>query len=121
LKRTGPTSIVTRKLVDELKRVSSVYGGRAWRRVAEILEERSGRRGVAVNVSKINRYAREGEMVVVPGKVLGAGVLEKKVTVAALSFSEQALVKIRLAGGRAITLRQAVNENPRGKNVRIIV
>ncbi len=121
MKRTGPTSIVTRKLVDELRRVSSIYGARVWRRVAEILEERPRRRMVVVNVSKINRYAKEGEMVVVPGKVLGAGVLEKKVTVAALSFSEQAIVKIKLAGGRAITLKQAANENPRGKNVRIIV
>lgn len=121
MSRTGPTSIVTRKLVDELRHVSRVYGSRAWRRVAEILEERPRRRMVVVNVSKINRYAREGEMIVVPGKVLGAGVLEKRVTVAALSFSEQALVKIKLAGGRAITLRQAASENPRGKNIRIIV
>ncbi len=120
MKRTGPTNIVLRKLIDELEKASKRYNSGAWARVAELLSKPTRRRP-EVNLSKINRYAREGEMVVVPGKVLGAGTLEKKVTIAAYSFSKSALEKIKASGSRAITLEQAVRENPRGSNVRIII
>ncbi|BAN90564.1 50S ribosomal protein L18e [Aeropyrum camini] len=120
MRPTGPTSLVTRRIVSELRRAARRNSAPVWRRVAELLE-RPRRRRAEVNLSKINRYASDGEMVVVPGKVLGTGSLEKKVTVAALSFSLQALVKIRLSGSRAITLEQAVRENPRGSRTRIII
>ncbi len=120
MKRTGPTNIVLRKMIDRLYKASKTYNAPAWARVAELLS-RPTRRRVAVNLSKINRYAEEGEMVVVPGKVLGAGTLEKKVTIAAYSFSATALEKIRASGSRAITLEEAVRENPRASRVRIIV
>jgi len=120
MSRTGPTSLVTRKLIDQLRRASKIYNAPAWKRVAEILEKPTRSRP-QVNLSKINRYSKEGEMVVVPGKVLGAGRLEKSVTVAAYAFSESAIEKIKAAGGRAITLEQALKENPEARNVRIIV
>jgi large subunit ribosomal protein L18e len=59
--------------------------------------------------------------VVVPGKVLGAGKLNHPVTVAAIAFSEQALQKIKAAGGRAIHILHLIEENPRGSNVKIII
>lgn len=120
MRRTGPTSIITRKIIDSLRRESRRSGAPAWAAVAEILS-RPSRRRVAVNISKINRYAREGDYVVVPGKVLGAGVLEKKVTIAALSFSMGALEKIKASGSRAITIAEALRENPEARRVRIIV
>ncbi|MCC6015029.1 MAG: 50S ribosomal protein L18e, partial [Desulfurococcaceae archaeon] len=86
MRRTGPTNIVYRKLIRELRKTANAYNARVWDRVAELLG-RPARRRVRVNVSKINRYARPGEYVVVPGKVLGAGTLEKSVIVAAVSFS----------------------------------
>ncbi|MEB3787742.1 MAG: 50S ribosomal protein L18e [Desulfurococcales archaeon] len=120
MKRTGPTSIVTRKLITRLEKAAKTSNARIWAAVAEILAKPTRRRP-AVNISKINRYAREGEIVVVPGKVLGAGKLEKKVTVAALSFSKQALIKIKEAGGEAITIQELLERNPKGSGARIIV
>ncbi|GAB6147591.1 50S ribosomal protein L18e [Stetteria hydrogenophila] len=120
MKRTGPTNQLLRRLMREIYKTGRDNNAPAWLRVAELLD-RPTRRRVAVNLSKINRYAREGEMVVVPGKVLGGGFLEKKVTVAAFAFSEEALRKIRAAGARALTLREALRENPEGRNVRIII
>ena len=119
-RRTGPTNIVLRKLVDELVRAGKRNNARVWIRVAEILSGPTRRRP-AVNLSKIERYAREGEMIVVPGKVLGSGALTKKVTIAAYAFSESALRKIRESGAEAITLAEAVRRNPSGSNTRIIV
>ena len=120
MRRTGPTNIILRKLVRELRKASSSNNVGAWERVAEILE-RPSRRRPAVNLSKINRYVREGETAIVPGKVLGGGSLEKPVTVAALYFSRKALEKIKASGGRAMTIEEALRENPRAKNTRIIV
>ena len=118
-KRTGPTSIIVRKLVDKLYKASRDNKAPAWRAVADILS-RPSRRRVAVNLSKINRYADEGDYVVVPGKVLGSGILEKKLTIAALGFSYQALEKIRASGSRALTIDKALEENPEARRVKII-
>lgn len=120
MKRTGPTNILARKLADELRKAARRNKAPVWEAVAEYLVKPT-RRKVEVNLSKINRYAEEGEMVIVPGKVLGGGLLEKKVTIAAFSFSESALEKIKAAGSRALTLTQALRENPEGKKTRIIV
>ena len=120
MRRTGPTNIVARRLIEALKKASRLHNAAVWARVADDLAK-PRRSMAAVNLSRIERHAREGEMVVVPGKVLGSGTLTKKVPIAALAFSEQALVKIKAAGARAITLEEAVRENPSGRNTRIIV
>ncbi len=109
------TNIVLRKTIDELMKTKSP----AWKRVAELLM-RPSRKRVVVNVSKINRYAQDGDVVVVPGKVLGAGELEKKITVAALSFSYTALEKITQSGSKALHIYELVKENREGKGIKII-
>ena len=119
VKRTGPTSLVLRKTIRELRRASAQNKASIWRRVAEILEGPSRQRP-AVNISKINRYTEEGDVVVVPGKVLASGTIDHKVKVAAVSFSSGAIEKIRKAGGEAIHILDLLKENPRGSNVKII-
>ena len=74
-----------------------------WRRVAELLEK-PRRKKIEVNVGEIDKKAREGEIVVVPGKVLGNGRITKKITVIAFSFSESAKAKIERAGGKTLYL-----------------
>lgn len=120
MRRTGPTNIILRKLIRELRKYANKYGAAVWDYVAELLEKPSRRR-VVVNLSKINRYARDGEVVVVPGKVLGAGILSKPVVIAAVGFSEKAIEKIRLAGGKAMFIGDLIKENPRGSGVRVLI
>jgi large subunit ribosomal protein L18e len=120
VKRTGPTNIVVRRLIRSLVKAANTHGAPIWRAVAEELE-RPRRRRAAINLSRINRYTRPGETVVVPGKVLGSGTLDHPVVIAALSFSEKALEKITIAGGKAISILELVEANPRGSNVRIMV
>lgn len=93
--------------------------GKIWRDLAERLSKPRSRRAV-VNVSRINRYTVEGDVVVVPGKVLGAGKLTHPVCVAAFSFSKTARGKILEAGGECITIQELMERNPRGSNVKII-
>ncbi len=120
MRRTGSTNIIIRRLIRSLIKASRTHDAPIWRAVAEELS-RPRRRRVAVNVSRINRYTEEGDTVVVPGKVLGAGILRHPVVIAALSFSQKALEKIETAGGKALSIQELVESNPKGRNVKIMV
>jgi len=119
LKRTGPTNVQVRKLIRLLRKASRAYNVEIWRDVAERLNA-PRRRRVEVNVSRINRYTRAGDLVLVPGKVLGSGEIDHPVTVAALSFSAKAVEKIKSAGGECISIAELIVKVPRGSNVKIL-
>ena len=114
------TNLYKRRLIRLLIKAARTNKAAIWRYVAELLAK-PRRQSIRVNISKINRYTRDGEVVVVPGKVLGAGSLDHRVTVAAFAFSEKALAKIKESGGRVLTIEELLEENPRGSNVRIII
>jgi large subunit ribosomal protein L18e len=105
-------------LIADLKSAARSSGGSVWGDVAERLEK-PRRTHAEVNLGRIERYAREDETVVVPGKVLGSGALQKGVTVAAVDFSGTAEKKIDQVG-ETVPLEQAVEDNPEGSNVRVI-
>ncbi len=73
-----------------------------------------------VNVGHLEKHTNDGDVIVVPGKVLGNGKITHKITIAALSFSHKAREKIEKAGGRCISLESLAEENPEGRSVRII-
>ena len=118
-KRTGPSNPVLQNLVNELKRCSSEKSAGLWKRIAVDLEKPTRQRRV-VNLSSISRYTKEDEIIVVPGKVLGAGNLEHKLTISAFQFSGGAREKIEKAGAKVIPLLELSKENPSGKGIRII-
>ncbi|RLI80022.1 50S ribosomal protein L18e [Archaeoglobales archaeon] len=107
------------KLIDELLVASAKNEAKVWKDLAERIAK-PRRLYAEVNVSKIERYAKDNETIIVPGKVLGNGKINKKVTVAALSFSESAKRKIEDAGGKCLTIMQLLEENPKGSGVRIM-
>jgi large subunit ribosomal protein L18e len=104
------TNIHKRKLIRQLEKLSDKTDKAIWEKVAEILS-RSRRKRVAVNIGKINRLANDGEIIIVPGRVLGGGLLEKKLVVIAESFSKTAWQKILDNGGKPYTLYDVVS-NP---------
>ena len=116
-KRTGPTNLALRKLIADLKSLSTKEKVKVWRTLANYLGA-STRLRREVNIHKINKNIKDGEVAVIPGKVLSEGELTKKVTVAAFRFSEKAKQKINKVG-KAISLQQLMKENPKGKKVRI--
>ena len=107
------------ELIGYLKAVSRENEARVWRDVAERLE-RSGKNWSEVNVSRLARFAKEGEMLVVPGKLLGSGTISFGVTVAAYKTSAQAKGKIEAVGGKAMTIKELVAANPSGEGIRIM-
>ena len=116
IKATNPELIA---LIRDLKKKSQESQTELWRKLAESLAS-SKRSRVAVNVSRLNRYTKEGETVVVPGKVLGAGKADHPLTVSAFAFSDVAKSKIQDAKGNCLSIRDLMKKNPTGKNVKIM-
>lgn len=106
------------ELLQLLKKTAIENKAPVWKRVASDLEKPTRRRRV-VNVYKIEKYAKDNEIVVVPGKVLGTGDLNKKVTVAAFNFSDDAFKKIK-EKGNAISIKELIEKNPQGKKIRLM-
>lgn len=118
MKRTGPTNQNLKMLIKELKEKSLAEGVKIWKRIASDLEKPSRQRR-SVNIYKIDQTAKDGETVVIPGKVLSVGQLTKKLNVAAYTFSKEAEQKINKVG-KTITIQQLIKDNPKGKKVRIL-
>jgi large subunit ribosomal protein L18e len=116
IKKTNPRLL---NLISLLKEVSRQNEALVWRDIASRLEAPT-RNYAEVNLSKINRYAGNGETIVVPGKVLGSGMLETSVRIAALNFSQSAETKIREANGQCMTIEELIRDNPRGSKIRIL-
>lgn len=116
LKATNPELI---SLIRDLKKNSRENQAQVWRSLADRLSS-SKRSRVAVNISRLNRYTKAGETVVVPGKVLGAGKADHKLTVAAFAFSDVAQSKIQKVKGNCLSIRDLMKKNPSGKNVKLM-
>jgi large subunit ribosomal protein L18e len=116
VKATNPELI---KLIRFLRKQSRENKANIWREIAERLAK-PRRKRIAVNLSRLNRHTQKNEMVVVPGKVLGAGEINHPVIVAAFSFSEKAKEKIKAAKGKCLSFFDLVKKNPKGSNIKII-
>ena len=116
--RTGPTNPELSNLIVALKRLSIEQDKKLWKRLAVDLEKPARARRV-VNLVKIDKYAKDGEVVIVPGKVLSGGDLTKKTIIAAFKFSDSAFEKINKVG-KAITIKELMDSNPKGNKVRIL-
>ena len=118
--KSGPTDPNTRALINALRKTSTKHNVRIWKRVAELIA-RPARQRATVNIGKISRHSNTGDIIVVPGKVLGSGNLSHKVTVAALNASTSARTVIIGAGGSLISINELLTQSPKGKGVTIIV
>ena len=117
--KTQKTNPKITELIMSLKEKSYQEKAAIWKEIARKLEK-STRKQAEVNISQINRHTKADDLVLVPGKVLGMGVLEHKVQIAAVNFSQKATEKIEDAGGECLELSQLMEQNPKGSGVKII-
>ena len=80
----------------------------------------SGSHASEVNISKLASVTKEGETIVVPGKILGSGRINHKLTVCAFSMSQKLAKKLNDCGGKIVTIANLTQSYPEGKGVRII-
>ncbi len=116
MKKTDPNLM---GLISELKTVARENDAPIWRDVARRLEG-PARNWAEVNVSKVSKYAEENDTIVIPGKLLGAGDIDKKVTIATYRASKSAVKKVESAGGKVIGMLELAGSNPKGSGVRIM-
>ncbi len=114
--RTDPNKIA---LIRILRGAAANNENRIWALMASEMSK-ANRRRIAVNLSRLNRVSSPGDILMIPGKVLGTGSLNHRLEIAAESFSKTAQKKIINAGGQCLTIEELVKRNPKGSQVRII-
>lgn len=107
------------KTIDNLKKASRENDAPLWRSIALKLEG-SSRNWHNVNVSKLEYNVDKNGKAIIPGKLMGTGILTKKVTVAAYSFTHSAKEKVEAAGGKCFTYSEMIKKSPKGTNVQVI-
>jgi len=116
-KRKTKTNLELINLIQDLKIAGEKK--RMWKDVAKRLEKPRSHWS-AVNVCKIAKYAKDNETILVPGKVLGLGSIEKSMKVAAFSFSDNAYEKLLKSGSEAMTIEELLKTNPKAGGIRIL-
>ncbi len=107
-------------IIGSLKELSYKNEAPIWKDVAKRLEKPT-RTMPRVNVSKLTKYASEGETILIPGKLLGHGELKVgKLTVGAFQFSTSSLEKLKEGKCKAMTLLELAKSNPKGTGIRIM-
>ncbi len=91
----------------------------AWREIAEILSgPRKNRKNI--NLEEIDKKSKDGETIVILGKVLSQGELNKKINIVALNFSEKAKEKLLNTSCKVSNILEEIKSNPNAKNVRFL-
>jgi large subunit ribosomal protein L18e len=90
-----------------------------WNEVASTLSY-PRRKRTQLNLEEINKESKAGETVVVPGKVLSEGEIDKKIKIVALSFSEKAKEKLLKAKCEVLSILEEIKKNPEAKGLRTL-
>ena len=113
------TNAVVLLMAKELKEASKKNKAPIWSRLAELaLKPSSARR--TINVSQIDRLTKDGDIIIVPGKVLGTGDMSHKITLCSFSISNSGAQKILDQGGKILSYSELIKNHPTGKGVTII-
>ncbi|MCL4322879.1 MAG: 50S ribosomal protein L18e [Candidatus Thermoplasmatota archaeon] len=115
-RKTSPKIKETVKTILELSRENQ---SPLWRDIAKRLSE-TRQNYADLNVGKISKLCKDGDIVVVPGKVLGSFFAVGKVKISALDISEKAMRKVKESGSEFIPLQDLAKENPEPKNIKIM-
>lgn len=91
----------------------------AWHKVAQRLSA-STRDYVSVNLSQLDSITKNGETVVVLGKVLGSGNITKKIRVCALGFSSSAIEKMKKTKSESVSVMDEIKINPKAESIKLI-
>jgi len=90
-----------------------------WLEVANILS-RPRRQGINLNLEDIENQSKEGDVIVVAGKVLSQGELTKKIKIVAFGFSERAKEKLLNAKCEVSSILNEIKLNKEMKGVKIL-
>lgn len=109
-----------RKLNPELvETIKKSKKNKNWLEIASLLSA-PRRRKISINLDEIDREVKEGDTVIVAGKVLGTGNLSKKARIVALSFSEKARRKLKANKCEVANINEEIKINPSARGIKIL-
>jgi large subunit ribosomal protein L18e len=118
--KTKVNSQSRRKRSPELvETIMSAKKNEKWFRVSEVLAS-PRKNKIEKNLEEINKESKDGEVAVIPGKVLSMGELNRKIKIVALDFSESAKEKILKSGSKFSTILEEIKTNKEAKGVKIL-
>ena len=113
------TNQVVLQMAKELKGASKKNNAPIWLRLSELaLKPSSARR--TVNIGQIDKFVKDNDVIVVPGKVLGTGHLSHKIILCSFSISTNGAKKVLQSGGKILSFSELIQSHPTGKGVVII-
>lgn len=113
------TNQLVQNMARDLKKAASKNKAPIWSKMAKLAQKPAIARRV-INVKKLNQLTSDGDVVIVPGKVLGTGSISHKITLCSFSISASAAKKIIASGGSIINHSEITSRFPTGKGVKVI-
>ncbi len=117
MKALDKKNLQTQKLVEGLYKLSKDKKKEVYAVVAKSLQSPT-RKIAGVNLLKLQKSSHvvDGDIVVTPGKLLGVGTLDKKITIYANGFSESTKAKFK----NVKLLSDLIKDNVDYKKIKII-
>lgn len=109
-RKTNPAMI-------ELIRTAKKHAG--WLTISRMLSGPS-QNYQALNLSEIDKHSKEGDTIVVLGKVLSSGDVSKKLRICALSISSSAREKLKKTKSEFVTIAEEIKINPKAEGIKFI-
>ena len=109
-KKTNPELVET---------IISAKKQKNWVGIAGLLST-TRKKQVNLNLEDLDKVAKEGETLIVPGKVLSQGEFNKKNKIIALKFSGKAKEKLLKSGNKIDNILNEIKSNPEAKGIQII-
>ena len=102
--------------------VETIFSARknpSWIKLANVLSGPTNKYS-SVNLGEIDAKTKEGDTILVPGKVLSSGDISKKVRIVALSISSSAKDKLKKTKSEFATISEEIKKNPKANGLKII-
>lgn len=113
------TNQIVQRLAYDLKKASQSNDAPIWLKLSKLALKPSRARRT-VNLNKISQLTKDGDVVVVPGKVLGTGNMSHKITLCSFSISNAAASKVLESGGKIASFDDMTKKFPTGKGVTLL-
>ena len=91
-----------------------------WKKIANIISS-PRRKRIVLNLREIDEISKNGESLLIPGKVLSEGDISKKVRIIAMKFSKSAEEKLLKSKTEFSYISEEIKKNPGAKGLRILM
>ena len=120
ISKTKINSKLERKTSKEI--VDTIIQSKKLKSWLEIANMVSGprRKQASLNLSQIDKETKEGDTIIIPGKVLSGGKVSKKIRIAALYFSKSAEKKLKEKKCEVVKIKDEIKINPGAKGLKVL-